>query len=162
MPSDDRRDLAAMMYPVVRALLAVEQPVLDAHGVAMWGYSVLTALDRTPIRTQAALAEAIGADKTRIIGTLDELQDAGLITRTPDPDDRRVRLLAITDEGRRVRQAITAGIRSREERLLSRLPATDRRGFVRALTELSALPPDELADLAGDDGDVSGSPPSPA
>nr|WP_199521770.1 MarR family winged helix-turn-helix transcriptional regulator [Jiangella anatolica] len=150
MQPDDRRDLAAMMYPVVRALLAVEQPVLDEHGVTMWGYSVLAALDRTPIRTQAALADAIGADKTRIIATLDELQEGGLISRTPDPDDRRVRLLAITADGRRVRRAITAGIRAREERLLATLPDKDRAGFVRALTALSALPPGAIEELAGE------------
>ena len=46
-------------------------------GVSMWGYSVLLALDRSAIRTQAALAEAIGADKTRIIAILDELQQSG-------------------------------------------------------------------------------------
>lgn len=151
MEPDDRRDLAAMMVPLMRALIAVETPVLAAHDVSMWAYSVLTALDRAPIRTQAALAEAIGADKTRIIGTLDELQEAGLITRTPDPDDRRVRLLAITARGRRVRRAVTAGIRVREERVLATLPAADRRGLVRALTALSALPPGELEELAGDE-----------
>ena len=54
------------------------------------------------MRTQG-LAAAIGADKTRIIRTLDDLQDDGYIERSPDPDDRRVRLLAITEAGRRVR-----------------------------------------------------------
>jgi DNA-binding MarR family transcriptional regulator len=85
----ERPDLAAMLYPLVRELIALELPVLAAHEVSMWGYSVLTALDDTPVRTQAALAEAIGADKSRIIGTLDELQQAGLIERTPDPADRK-------------------------------------------------------------------------
>src|ERR1700754_3845922 len=94
-----RRDLAAMLAPLLRELVAAELPVLAAHDVAMWGYVVLSALDQSPIRPQAALAEAIGADKTRIIGTLDELQESGLISRTPDPDDRRARLLALTSEG---------------------------------------------------------------
>jgi DNA-binding MarR family transcriptional regulator len=87
-----RPDLAAMLAPLVRELIAAEQPVLEAHGLTMWGYIVLLALDRSSMRTQAALAEAIGADKTRIIRTLDELQERGHIERHPDPDDRRVRL----------------------------------------------------------------------
>jgi DNA-binding MarR family transcriptional regulator len=103
----------------------------------MWGYSVLTALDDTPVRTQAALADAIGADKSRIIGTLDELQDAGLITRTPDPDDRRVRLLSITAKGRRTRRAVRKDIRAHENRLLAALPPTDRQAFLRALQVLN-------------------------
>ncbi|TDD65469.1 hypothetical protein E1262_25145 [Jiangella aurantiaca] len=32
---------------------------------------------------------------------------------------------------------------------LATLPAADRRGFVRALTALSALPPGELEEIAG-------------
>ena len=139
MPTEDlgeRPDLAAMMHPLVRALIAIELPVLAAHEVSMWGYSVLTTLDDTPVRTQAALAEAIGADKSRIIGTLDELQDAGLIERTPDPDDRRVRLLSITTQGRRVRRAVRKDIRAHEDRLLAKLPRADREGFLRALRAL--------------------------
>ncbi|WP_241827833.1 MarR family winged helix-turn-helix transcriptional regulator [Actinopolymorpha singaporensis] len=142
----DRRDLAAMVHPVLRLLVAAELPVLAAHDVSMWSYSVLTALDDGPVRTQATLAEAIGADKTRIIGTLDELQDAGLISRTPDPNDRRARLLSITDEGRRVRRAVRAQIRAKEEHLLARLTPAERTTFVRALEKLSALSPDDLSD----------------
>lgn len=134
--TQERPDLAAMLAPLVRTLIAIELPVLAGHEVSMWGYSVLTALDETPVRTQAALAEAIGADKSRIIGTLDELQDAGLIERTPDPDDRRVRLLSITTQGRRVRRAVRRDIRVHEDRLLAKLPRADREAFLRALRQL--------------------------
>ena len=132
----ERPDLAAMLGPLVRTLIAIELPVLADHDVSMWGYSVLTALDDTPVRTQAALAEAIGADKSRIIGTLDELQDAGLIERTPDPDDRRVRLLSITPKGRRVRRAVRKDIRVHEDRLLAKLSRIEREAFLRALRTL--------------------------
>src|ERR1700732_2691516 len=86
---DDRRDLAAMFVPLSRALIAREEPVLQAHDISMWGYVVLTALVEQPVRTQAALAQAINADKSRIIGVLDELQERGLIHRQPDEADRR-------------------------------------------------------------------------
>ncbi|WP_329005425.1 MarR family transcriptional regulator [Kribbella sp. NBC_00709] len=134
----ERPDLAAMLYPLVRKLIAIELPVLAAHDVSMWGYSVLTALDDTPVRTQAALAEAIGADKSRIIGTLDELQQAGLIERTPDPDDRRVRLLSITPEGRRVRRAVRRGIQAQEQQVLEAVPLVDRKTFIRILQQIHA------------------------
>ena len=134
----ERPDLAAMLYPLVRELIALELPVLAAHDVSMWGYSVLTALDDTPVRTQAALAEAIGADKSRIIGTLDELQQAGLIERTPDPADRRVRLLSITPQGRRVRRTVRKEIQAQEEQVLTTLAPADRKTFVRILQELHA------------------------
>ncbi|MFE1177473.1 MarR family winged helix-turn-helix transcriptional regulator [Streptomyces sp. NPDC058773] len=136
----DRPDLAAMVVPLGRALMAAEQPVLDAHGLTMWAYAVLLHLDETPIRTQAALAEAIGADKTRIIAVLDDLEARGLIVRQPDPGDRRVRLLSLTAEGRRLRDAAQTAIQEGEERLLARLPAADRAALLRALHTLSELP----------------------
>ena len=138
MPSKARRpDLAAMLAPLVRELIAAELPVLKAYGVSMWGYSVLLALDYSSVRTQAALAEAIGADKTRIIPTLDELQDKGYIERQPDPDDRRVRLLAITDSGRSVKDAVQEEIQRGEERWLGPLSTNDRRVFLRVLSDLT-------------------------
>jgi DNA-binding MarR family transcriptional regulator len=143
MPKARRPDLAAMLAPLVRELMAAELPVLKEHGVSMWGYSVLLALDHSTVRTQAALAEAIGADKTRIIPTLDELQDNGYIERNPDPDDRRVRLLAITESGRAVKDAVQEEIQRGEERWLGTLSAGDRRVFLKVLRQLSGIRVDE-------------------
>jgi DNA-binding MarR family transcriptional regulator len=132
-----RRDLAEMLAELGRQTIAAELPVLAAHGLSMWGYIVLSALDRSPIRTQAALAEAIGADKTRIIPTLDELQEHGHIERMPDPDDRRARLLAITDSGRAIKDAVQADIQHGEESWLGQLSADERDVFLRVLNQLT-------------------------
>ncbi|MGW4350704.1 MarR family winged helix-turn-helix transcriptional regulator [Nocardia sp. NPDC004582] len=140
----DRPDLAAMIVPLGRALMAAEQPVLAAHGLTMWAYVVLLRLDEGPARGQGVLAQEIGADKTRIIAVLDDLQERGLIERRPDPADRRARLLALTTEGRHLRDAAQAEIQAQEDRLLAKLPAADRRGFLNALTALAALPRDEI------------------
>ncbi len=134
-----------MIVPLARALVAAEEPVLQAHQVSMWGYIVLNALADQPVRTQAALAQSIGADKSRIIGVLDELQERGLIQRQPDPGDRRVHLLSLTEAGRGLRESVQASIqRQEEDRILSALPDADRRAFIRALRVLSELPPEDL------------------
>ena len=133
---DDRPDLAAMMAPLVRHLIALESPILAEHGVSMWAYSVLTALCERPYRGQNALADAIGADKTRIIDVLDDLQERGLISREPDPADRRARLLAATPRGRRVRDQVRRAIRKQEQQLLAGLPARERDAFLKALLSL--------------------------
>ncbi|TFV54938.1 MarR family transcriptional regulator [Mycobacterium sp. PS03-16] len=135
--STRRPDLAALLAPLLRDLAAAEVPILEQHGLTMWQYSVLVALDRAPMRTQAALAEAINADKTRIIPTLEELQRRGYIERHPAPDDRRVRLLAITEAGRTVKDAAQIDIQRGEHRWLSRLPADDRATFLRLLQQLA-------------------------
>jgi len=133
---DDRRDLAAMLVPLARALTAREEPALRAHDISMWGYIVLTALAEQPVRTQAALAQAINADKSRIIGVLDDLQQRGLIKRQPDAADRRVHLLSLTPPGDRLRRSVQATIRTSEQEVLGTLPAGDREAFLRSLKAL--------------------------
>jgi DNA-binding MarR family transcriptional regulator len=133
---DDRRDLAAMFVPLARALVAREEPALLAHDISMWGYVVLTALAEQPVRTQAALAQAIGADKSRIIGVLDDLQQRELIKRQPDAADRRVHLLSLTPAGDRLRRSVEAAIRASEQEVLATLPAGDREAFLRSLISL--------------------------
>ncbi|GLW04368.1 MarR family winged helix-turn-helix transcriptional regulator [Streptomyces lavendulae] len=134
-----RPDLAAMVVPLGRALMAAEQPVLDAHGLSMWGYVVLSALGDTALRTQAALAAAISADKTRIIAVLDDLESRELLARRPDPKDRRARLLSLTPEGRRLRDSVRDEIQQREESWLGQLTDADRESFLRSLRTLSEV-----------------------
>jgi DNA-binding MarR family transcriptional regulator len=135
----ERADLAAMVGRLGRRLIAMEEPILAAHEVSMWAYVVLTALGREPTRTQAALAASIGADKTRLIPVLDDLQRRDLISREADPADRRVRLLSLTPAGRRLHAAVRADIRAAEEALLADLAEADRAGFLAALAALDQV-----------------------
>jgi DNA-binding MarR family transcriptional regulator len=125
-----------MFVPLARALVAREEPALLAHDISMWGYIVLTALAEQPVRTQAALAQAINADKSRIIGVLDHLQERGLIRRQPDTSDRRVHLLSLTAAGDGLRRSVQAAIRASEEEVLATLPAADHEAFLRSLKSL--------------------------
>lgn len=97
---------------------------------------VLTALAEHSVRTQAALAQAINADKSRIIGVLDHLQERGLISRQPDASDRRVHLLSLTPAGDGLRQSVQAAIRGSEDEVLAALPPADRDAFLRSLQAL--------------------------
>ncbi|MEU7630951.1 MarR family transcriptional regulator [Nocardia sp. NPDC049220] len=137
MPAVQRPDLAAMIAPLGRALIAAELPILERNGLTMWGYAVLLGLGDEPVYTQAALAKKIHADKTRIIGVLDELQERGLIGRDADPVDRRARLVSLTESGRALRDRAQHDIRAQEDRLLGQLTPADRRAFLRALHTLS-------------------------
>jgi DNA-binding MarR family transcriptional regulator len=136
VPGEDRADLGAMVVRLGRRLIAMEEPILARHEITMWAYIVLSALRDRSMRTQAALAAGIGADKTRLIPVLDDLQRRGFLAREPDPADRRVRLLSLTPAGRRLQQAVQADIRVAEETLLAELAKEDRAGFLAALQVL--------------------------
>lgn len=132
-----RPDLAAMLVHLGRAATVAEAPTLEKHGLTMWAYVVLLRLGDKPFGSQAALADAVRADKTRIIDVLDDLQERGLIAREPDPADRRARLLSITPAGRRLREAAQRDIQANELSLLQGLSAADRRTFLATLERLT-------------------------
>jgi len=122
-------ELAAAFDRLTRRAVAIELPVLAAHELTMWEYVVLSGLVRGPAQTQARLAEAVGRDKTRLIPILDALEARGLLVRAPDPDDRRNKIVTLTDPGRALRAAVATSIRAAEEELLRPLEAAERRTF---------------------------------
>lgn len=133
----EREDLGALFARVIRRLMAAERPLLDAHGLTMWEYSVLTHLAKQPTETQQALAQAIGYDKSRLIPMLDKLADDGLLVREPDPANRRAHTVRLTPEGAARLKAAKTDVRAMEEDLLSALSPTERRHLLAALPLLA-------------------------
>src|SRR4051794_15751433 len=125
-----------MLTRASRRLIAEERPLLAAHGISMWGYIALSRLAAGPAPTQLALASAMRHDKTRLIALLDELEREGLITRSPDPSDRRARVVVITDRGRERHAAVRASIRAMEEEVLAGLSAEERETLLAVLPRL--------------------------
>jgi DNA-binding MarR family transcriptional regulator len=119
-------------------MIEAETPVLRAHDVEMWDYAVLSALERGAAPTQSELAAAVGRDKTRLIPILDRLEARALLRRTPDPADRRHRVVALTDEGRDLVRACRADIRGVEAEVLEVIDPTEERAvFVAVLDRLA-------------------------
>src|SRR4051794_15092249 len=137
----DREDLGALLARATQRLIAEEKPLLDAHGLGMWAYVALTRLARGGAPTQLALAQQMGYDKTRLIRILDDLEGQGLITRRPDPGDRRAKVVALTAAGRAKHDAVVASIRAMEEELLAGLGAGERQALLDVLSGLASPPP---------------------
>jgi len=136
-----REDLGALFVRITRRLIQLERPILDAHDLSMWGYVALNRLAREPPSTQLALAAAIGHDKTRLIRVLDTLERNGLITREPDPTDRRAKLVRITPAGAERHSAVVAAIRAMEHEFLNDLTSDERALLEDALLRLAGPRP---------------------
>ena len=52
-----------------------------------------------------ALAERVGSDPSNLTGLVDKLEARGALRRMPDPDDRRVKTLRLTEDGQRLRES---------------------------------------------------------
>jgi DNA-binding MarR family transcriptional regulator len=111
-------------------------PALERHGLSLWGYVVLSGVTTQPGRPQIAVAQGVGLDRTTMVAVLDELEAAGLVVRTPDPADRRARLLSPTPKGERTLKAVRADIRALEDALLDRLSPSARKALRPSLRAL--------------------------
>ena len=89
-------------------------------------------------RSQLALAQTIGLDKSTMVVTLDELERAGLITRRPDPHDRRARVVAPTAAGLQLLAQAEATIQRVEREALTDLSMDDQQVLHRLLKQLLA------------------------
>jgi DNA-binding MarR family transcriptional regulator len=89
------------------------------------GYLVLIALAGGEPPTQLALAKEVSLDRTVMTYLLDDLETHGLVTRSPDPRDRRARLVLITDAGRTRLQQVRLSLGAAEARLLADLDDQD-------------------------------------
>lgn len=138
MASDE--DLGALFARVTRRLIDAERPLLHARGLSMWAYVALTHLSRAPAPTQIALAEQMGYDKTRLIPILDQLADEGLIERTPDPEDRRARIVQLTAAGRARHLEARADIRAMEGEILDGLSEAEQTTLREVLARLAGRP----------------------
>jgi DNA-binding MarR family transcriptional regulator len=56
--------------------------------------------------SMSGLAERLGIDASYVTAIADQLEGRGLIERRAHPTDRRIKSLALTDEGRRTRDQI--------------------------------------------------------
>ncbi len=130
------------------------------------GYQVLAAAASDNLGTQLALANQLGVDRTVMTYLLDDLERTGLIERRPDPSDRRVRRVAVTDRGRKLLTDLDRRLDETEEHVLSALGDADRDTFrellrrlaMHATTQDPAANPCQLVEETG----IAGDGPSPA
>lgn len=88
-------------------------------------------------RTMGQIAEALGCDKSNVTGLISRLEARGLVARTTDQHDRRIKWLALTEDGRAVREMLREQI-LRGQDVLSGFSEDDRATFLGYLRRASA------------------------
>src|ERR1700757_2457613 len=104
-------------------------PLLAEAGLQIGEFDVLATLRRSGepyMLSPTQLYEAAMISSGGMTNRLDRLERAGLVERRPDPNDRRGKLIALTDAGRRVVDETIGRHVANEERLLSVLTETEQ------------------------------------
>lgn len=102
---------------------------------AAWMALATAAKAKTP-PTQAELAEAVGIEGPSMVSLIDRLEKAGLAKRIPDPEDRRVRRIAVSASGLELFARIRQEAAASRKLILADIPAAD---IASALTVLEHI-----------------------
>ncbi|GHA55670.1 MarR family transcriptional regulator [Streptomyces tauricus] len=96
----------------------------------------LLSLEPLPMRR---LAQKLKCEPSNVTGIVDRLEARGLAERRPDPSDRRVKLAAVTEEGRAVARSLRLSLRFAREPLagLSREERMSLRGLLSRMLDAS-------------------------
>ena len=133
------------MSRLARELEQRLEPVYREHGLEPGWHDVLATLRRSGPTYKVRASDFSGALMLTSSGTtkrLDRLEQAGLIAREPDPNDRRGTLIALTDAGRRLIDGVTEAHLANERRLLAALTEDEQRRLADLMRTLRlGLPP---------------------
>lgn len=103
--SDDRREAVQALESSFSELMTVFRRFVSeaaervSPGMLPATFKALSVVSRFGPLTLSALAERLATDKGFLSRAISELEELGLVTRTPDPNDRRSRLIAVTEAG---------------------------------------------------------------
>ncbi|WP_339949970.1 MarR family transcriptional regulator [uncultured Albimonas sp.] len=115
---------------------AISQVYADAHGLSRDEWRVLAATGEAEAQPTRAIAEQTGLDKVAISRAASSLEDRGLIRRTEDRADRRIKILRLTPAGADALEEIERQVRDRETYLLQALSAEERATLEGAIEKL--------------------------
>ena len=111
-PSDPaaaaRAEVIELLFAYVRRLQSHFEGVAKAHDLTpMQAKVVMMLRDSSPMRS---LADGLCCDPSNITGIVDRLEERGLLTRTEDTADRRVKVLQETPAGKKLRETFEVGL----------------------------------------------------
>ena len=110
----------------------------EEAGESPYHYSILAVLEESARETQATIADALGYDRSWLVGLLDELEEDGSIERRRDPADRRRHLVSLKPAGRKKLARLRAISQQVEEAFFAGIEPAKREALHALLRELAA------------------------
>ncbi len=117
---------------------ALAQIYAERFGLSIPAWRVIVTLGQYEHRAARDIAPDGVMHKSTVSRAVSSLEERGLIVRRPNLEDRREELLALTDKGRAIYEAVAPEALAVEERLMSVLTREEQHTLVRIIDKLTA------------------------
>jgi len=139
MKSDPGYDLVIQVLSVANVMVKESHRLFRPHGLSDAQFNVLNVLGPEPAGlSQRALSEVLVVDRSNITGLLDRMEGSGWVKRADHPSDRRVYVVTLTAEGRKLWQKVLPEYVAVVRRVTAAVPATDLKRTLGTLQQLEA------------------------
>lgn len=108
----------------------------QAHGLSLAQWQALAYLARQEGVNQVTLADSLEIQPITLARLIDRLQEAGLVARRPDPDDRRAFRLYLTEAARPLIDRMWGYAAETRAEAMDGLPDDDRAALIRGLQHM--------------------------
>ena len=143
------RDLTRDLLLSGRLWRKMARAAASRHGVSEAASAPLIWIGRLGENVrQNVLADAVGIEGASLVRLLDELQASGLITREPDPADRRANSVNLTERGKTVVDEVNATLTALRLEIFGPIPRTDLDAAIRIFKAIEAAA--EATSASGD------------
>ena len=102
-------------------------------------YAALVAIEAHDGTDATRLSNMIAFDRSTIGSVLERLEKRGLIVRRPSPEDRRQRLIFLTEDGRKLLVDSKEAIDRVQNRIVGVLSREERETFLKLMTRIVQL-----------------------
>ncbi|MCO6384056.1 MAG: MarR family transcriptional regulator [Vannielia sp.] len=126
-------------YNMKRAFHMIQIDVnatLAAYGLRMVTFSALVVVAENPGLRQSQLAEILAIERPNLVVILDELEQAGMLTRDRAPDDRRAYALHVTAQGLAVVEEARLAVQEHDRRMTEGLSEAELNLLISALRRI--------------------------
>jgi len=107
---------------------------LKSYDVTMSQWAILKQLWRQEGRSQVDLQDLLGLDAATVTGLVQRMAHLGLILRRPDPGDKRMQRVFLTERGRALEQITAVFEEEVNAHALAGFSTDERAFFMRLLT----------------------------
>src|SRR5262249_30023416 len=141
-PHDHKDELRGWRRPVAGKEVIegeVRRRLRDSFDVTLPRFDLMSQLYRAPkAMTLGELSQRMMVSNGNVTGLVDRLLEQGLVSRRPSPKDRRVQLVSLTAEGRRLFRAMARANGDWIGDMLADLSADDIETLMRLLAKAKA------------------------
>jgi DNA-binding MarR family transcriptional regulator len=135
---DVRTRLGYLLKHAHARLEQLHAEALEPFGIDARELGVLLVLAGDTTSSQHEVAQRLGVDRTTMVAMIDVLEGKDIVSRQPDPADRRRNLVSLTAKGTRALAGATHASDDAERQLLASLSSREQQQLRAALRAVVA------------------------